>query len=105
MENLLKSLELFGANPETVGDNLFSFFSEITHMDWDTAIAAGSAIFALFKEADRVKNETTCDRLRSCMYPVRARLVKLIADAPEARRKDLLLAASQASLLSASLKL
>lgn len=99
MKELLASLEAFGQNPEAVGDNLFAFFAQITHMGWADVIAAGAAIGALSDEAfrkaqviaeskgeehkyDAIKDPTHT-RLESCLVPCVMRVGQLLAEAPK----------------------
>jgi hypothetical protein len=51
MKELLEALAEFGTNPESIGDNLFGFFSQITNMNWEELMAAGLAIKVLETEA------------------------------------------------------
>ena len=99
MKSLLDALNSFGQNPEAVGDDLFSVFSAITHLSWNDAVAVGTAILALKKEAfnqaslraaGTAASDPTVMRLVSCLEPVVQRLGQLIFEAPAEKREGLI---------------
>ena len=95
MKELLAALAAFGADPEKVGDNLFSFFASITAMNWEQAVAAGCAIHTLYTDAYNRANvgkasddysalsDPKYTRLKSCLAPAVARVGQLLAQAPK----------------------
>ena len=101
MENLIKSLEQFGQDPAEVGNNLFAFFSQITNMNWEDALAAAGAIGTLTSEAFRASEEDGLQkpkykRLESCRSVAQARLVTLITAAEKSQQTGMWIAATSA---------